>query len=182
MASIIFYILFGYFNDTSNLAFMMSFEEESVLPVFNQVEKSTGILIAKQPLSYIYKHYYTDYVETIVSNGVDVKIINTYNNQFDPEQIVLKKQKDFFTKEDLKEVFKSFDSFTLIKVNMKHYVRVLLNAKLLENPYFKSFEIMYYEPSLKFKYIKYETKTGVKVSIYPSLQQRIVVNSDIFNK
>ena len=178
MTAIIFSIIFALFNN-SNLkdkTFIMSFEEQSKLPVFDETETCSGLLIVKYPLSYVYKHYYDENEETIVSNGEIVKIISTPKNKFDDEQIIYKKQSEFFTKKDLETY--NYKNIVIINKNKVYYNEVLLKMIMQDGDIFKNVEILYYEPSYRIKYIKYETNTGVRVSLYPSFQER--VNFELF--
>lgn len=182
MTSILFSIIFALFNNTNlkDKTFIMSFKEHSKLPVFDEIESSNGLLLAKYPLSYVYKHYYDEMEETISSNGKIVKITNTPKNDFDDEQINYRNQDDFFTKKDLDLALKNYQSIVIIKKNKIYFNEICFVMSFDDKSLFKNIEVSYNEPSYLFNYINYETKTGVKVNIVPSFQARIKTDDKIF--
>jgi len=180
MSLLIFSIIFGLFDVNKDKLFVMSYEQESELPVLSRKEQNNGLLIAKYPMSYIYKNDYDTHTDLIISDGNKVNIKSIPNNEFDKIQEIIKEQNEFFKFKDLDKAFSNTSSFILLRKNLKYFNKVRIIASFEEDTYFDSVDIEYYEPSYKFKHIKYITKSRVKVSIYPNFQARLDFKDNIF--
>jgi len=180
MSLLILSILFNLFNIDDKKIFVMSYTQISELPILSRKEQNNGLLMVKYPLSYIYKNDYDTHTDLIIGNGEKVSIKSIPNNEYDKTQIIIKDQKEFFKLEDLSKSFDTASDFSLTKKNLKYFKLVSIKANFKDDPYFQSIDIEYYEPSFKFKHIKYITKSNVKVSIYPNYQARLDFKDNIF--
>lgn len=180
MSVLLLSILFNLFNLDNKKIYLMSYKQITELPVLSRKEHNNGLIIVKYPLSYIYKNVYDTHTDLIISNGNKVNIKSIPNNEFDKVQNIVKDQKELFNIEDLSKNFDTASSFVLIKKNLKYFNLVSIKANFEDDTYFKSIDIEYYEPSFKFKHIKYLTKSNVKISIYPIFQARVNFKDNIF--